>query len=43
MSFLKRLVDFLSPLGFLLAVGVLAWTKAQDLYDRFHSDTHGWE
>jgi ABC-type uncharacterized transport system involved in gliding motility auxiliary subunit len=27
MSFLKRLVDFLAPLGFLLAVGVLAWTR----------------
>ncbi len=27
MSFLKRLVDFLAPLGFLLAVGTLAWTR----------------
>ena len=27
MSFLKRLVDFLAPLGFLLAIGVLAWTR----------------
>ena len=27
MSFLKRLVDLLAPLGFLLAVGVLAWTR----------------
>ena len=27
MSFLKRLVDFLAPLGFLVAVGVLAWTR----------------
>ena len=27
MSFLKRLVDFLAPLGFLLAVGALGWTR----------------
>jgi len=27
MGFLKRLVDFLAPLGFLLAVGALAWTR----------------
>jgi len=27
MSFLKRLVDLLAPLGFLLAVGALAWTR----------------
>ena len=27
MSFLKRLVDFLAPLGFLVAVGVLGWTR----------------
>ena len=27
MSFLKRLVDFLAPLGFLVAVGALAWTR----------------
>jgi len=27
MSFIKRLVDFLAPLGFLLAVGTLAWTR----------------
>jgi ABC-type uncharacterized transport system involved in gliding motility auxiliary subunit len=28
MSFLKRLVDLLAPLGFLLAVGALAWTRS---------------
>jgi len=27
MSFLKRLVDILAPLGFLLAVGVVAWAR----------------
>ena len=27
MSFLKRLVDFLAPLGFLVAVGAVAWTR----------------
>jgi ABC-type uncharacterized transport system involved in gliding motility auxiliary subunit len=27
MSFLKRLVDFLAPLGFLLAVGAITWTR----------------
>jgi ABC-type uncharacterized transport system involved in gliding motility auxiliary subunit len=27
MSFLKRLVDFLAPLGFLVAVAALAWTR----------------
>ena len=27
MSFLKRLVDLLAPLGFLLAVGVVAWAR----------------
>jgi len=27
MGFLKRLVDFLAPLGFLLAVGAIAWTR----------------
>ena len=27
MSFLKRFVDFLAPLGFLLAVGVVGWTR----------------
>jgi ABC-type uncharacterized transport system involved in gliding motility auxiliary subunit len=27
MSFLKRLVDFLAPLGFLVAVGALAWAR----------------
>jgi ABC-type uncharacterized transport system involved in gliding motility auxiliary subunit len=27
MGFLKRLVDFLAPLGFLIAVGALAWTR----------------
>ena len=26
MSILKRLVDFLAPLGLLIAVGALAWT-----------------
>lgn len=28
MGFLKRLVDLLAPLGFALAVGVVAWTRA---------------
>jgi ABC-type uncharacterized transport system involved in gliding motility auxiliary subunit len=28
MSFLKRLVDFLAPAGFAVAVGVLAWDRA---------------
>jgi len=27
MGFLKRLVDFLAPVGFLLAVGAIAWTR----------------
>ncbi|HSD65719.1 MAG TPA: GldG family protein [Vicinamibacteria bacterium] len=27
MSFLKRVVDFLAPLGFLVAVGAVAWTR----------------
>ncbi len=27
MGFLKRLVDLLAPLGFLVAVGVIAWTR----------------
>jgi ABC-type uncharacterized transport system involved in gliding motility auxiliary subunit len=27
MGFLRRLVDFLAPLGFLVAVGALAWTR----------------
>ena len=27
MSFLKRLVDLLAPLGFLIATGALAWTR----------------
>jgi ABC-type uncharacterized transport system involved in gliding motility auxiliary subunit len=27
MSFLKRLVDFLAPLGFLIAVGAVGWTR----------------
>src|SRR5512140_1838146 len=28
MNNLKRLVDFLAPLGFALAIGVLAWTRS---------------
>jgi len=27
MGFLKRLVDFLAPLGFLVAVAALGWTR----------------
>lgn len=27
MSFLKRLVDFLAPAGFVLAIGAIAWTR----------------
>jgi ABC-type uncharacterized transport system involved in gliding motility auxiliary subunit len=27
MSFLKRILDFLAPAGFLLAIGTLAWTR----------------
>ena len=27
MGFLKRLVDFLAPAGFVLAVAVIAWTR----------------